>query len=1357
MAKTIHLNTFIGGKIAKPVAHAKSGDVVLYTRVDGGIDRFGGTQTEADEIKNTAKVCNSPDNLKRLFITSEFILTEYHKGIAPKAVNNYPLGKEITSGNAARRAVYSAGGNFSDMPPEIPRLKSCGLKALYTPWVYQNIEEIYFDWLILMAEPDTPLIKPITRAALGGLEREAELDWFIAALFDLGRSPLKAKFPRLHTICFAERLKDVLTARETIALRNTDHYLLSALNVNLSGAEKIVNLFDHPVAGTVALYSPYGKSAAWKGEYSVKDGIYVFDRDVLKPYFEALEKDRPKDANPPPKQPPNHDTGGSDSSPPLKAAEIDEGIKQDINSILKRYELLFKPLFFCEIPHGILTSKGVLPIIPNEEYAGGKGHIRDEGIYKDVQSALKALDSRGFETSSATLGALSNEEIGKNTYFPVLMLANARKKAPNGEVCATWEDFRAATEAALTAKYLELFPKAKDKGKFARLFKNAATNCILVAQNDVDALKMRISFDGELTEKLIAALFNLRFENREKVMLSHLGGSGSGVINLVIYYNMEKALNQPSFAYHAIDKLLQNGAPLSLKSVFLGERGSGQFLTKDFTLNTRFATLIAAGSRSGKGVLTLNILAAAAGSGCPVFYADFKPDMAKIFWDCERETSFPMFSYDGVVGNQSAIFPSRSVENTLNGRLLKHLEGIPLNALLYLKFLHLMCAIAASRATGGLDKSERIVFIVDELQVAADATAQILRHLKPIAKTAQKTDEERELAAAIDRLRNWIISIKSGITAFGNTNGGIANLNAFFIFQDIDRNRWNAYEERGAADNPCSLPPKFGKIVKILGGGTHMSPEGTLNLKPDFEREKVSKYRHFAWREGQSDFEVFKPYIVLNSISPDSESIQGLTNSDAEKLAKLLETEGDGANLNPEMAFLGLCDKITGGKTGEILGKAVKYAEYYLTSRGIMGYYRDINEYMHDFSPRALFSCTDLANGAAARFYEENEPDEDSGQSEEFIDFGDDDNEAEFGDADSWSGDGDYPENGGDSGDSRGPFNSGTSGGGSGNPGEQSNGGFGGGFANPGGQSSGGFGGNPASNPGEAPNSRETSSRREPFNQPPPPPANFDLDDAHPFDCQNAEAKELSAFEKTLLKTPFGANIYRDKLFDAILSEIRRSGVRRDFVTRVHLTGGKMYVNQRLVNLDGIIPGGDNVRLADIISFRKLFKEYRKISLLGLDETAYTAAVMEFNLTSDGDIFGFSKTLQTMAVRSGRGETAIRRNDVAESADSPRESLTRRAANRAKLGLMFAPRVCKSLKSAWRKSSKGEKIWCMSAARQAYDYAGQGLISKGEFKPFKSALAFALGTAVGIAGLGLWTAKNLVQMPFHMIVGRGES
>ncbi|GHU74183.1 hypothetical protein FACS1894188_01660 [Clostridia bacterium] len=48
---TIHLNTFIGGKIAKPSISTKYGDVVLYSRVDGGIDRFTGSQGEADEIK----------------------------------------------------------------------------------------------------------------------------------------------------------------------------------------------------------------------------------------------------------------------------------------------------------------------------------------------------------------------------------------------------------------------------------------------------------------------------------------------------------------------------------------------------------------------------------------------------------------------------------------------------------------------------------------------------------------------------------------------------------------------------------------------------------------------------------------------------------------------------------------------------------------------------------------------------------------------------------------------------------------------------------------------------------------------------------------------------------------------------------------------------------------------------------------------------------------------------------------------------------------------------------------------------------------------------------------------------------
>ncbi|GHU53147.1 hypothetical protein AGMMS49975_10460 [Clostridia bacterium] len=1304
---TIHLNTFIGGKIAKPSINTKYGDVVLYSRVDGGIDRFTGSQGEADEIKNRAGVCNSPDNLRRLFVTSEFVMTEYHKAVRKKAVHFYEFGEEITADNPTRRSIFEGGGFYADIPREIPKLVSNGLKILATPWVYQNIEEVYFDWLPLMAEPDRPLVKPLTRNTVKSLS-VSDIDWFIGTLFNLPISNacdcLKKQFPRLHTICFVERLEGVLRASATYNGKSIDHWLLYALRLKKEGLARSVNVWEDGNAGIVALYSPYKDSDKWKQHCSVKDGIYVFDRDVLKAYFERLQADYEKtETEEKPEPPPeNEDTDefdpddgdwefegdfgdgdNADEPPDLTDAE-----QQDINDILKKYELLFKPVFFCEIPKGVLATEGLRAIKPHPRYAGSRDQIRDKAIFAEIQSVLREV-GYGLKPCDKELRAVDNSDLAKN-YLPEHILAYASKTA-GGTGYSVWNDWNVAVTEEITSKYLGLFSASRDRGGFAAKFNALVTNAVLVTYCDANVMKLRVCLPSEYVDEFVKKLADVKFDNQNELAISLLG---NGVMGVTVFYNLKEALETPSFAYHAIDKLLENGAALGLDNVFLGELNSGQFITKDFTENLRFSALIAAGSGSGKGVLTLNILAAAVGSGCPIFYADYKPEMSSMLWECEQRTGLSVFAYDGVLGNKSSLFPKYSIKNTLSEELWDRLKGTSLNILLYLKFLHLMAAICQSRATGGFDSSERVVFIVDELQKAANAAALLLRRLKPLTVKEKKTPSGEALDKEITLLRQWIASIRDGMLAYGITNGRMANANAFFLFQYIQRGEWDKYE-KGAADNPCTVPPTYGTTVRILGRGTEKTPEGTLNLRNEFDKTKIADHRHFAYQDGKGNFEVFKPYIVLNSADPNSKSIEGLTNGNHDKLQKLLDDEGDGTTLNPEMSFFGLCEKITGGHTGDILHKAVTLAENYLKQQGVLQNYRDINEYMHDFSSRALFSVDDLASGAAAGYY-------DGGETYNQEDYGEDSD---------------------DSGNN--------------------------------------FFENEYTNPYTEPVSeeRKTTYGEEETNKSSKrgnaKPRQTPLDRDNAIECGEYADTVLSPFEEFLTNTPFRAGLYREKLFGAVLKAVRSAGIKRGAISRIDIINSEIFVNGRLLNLDGILGGDANIEFLDILSFKQLFKEYAALKTLTVDETAYECAVTEFNLRLDTDIFGHSKSIQTLRIEDSDGLFEIKRSDISRD-KAPQKDKTNNARAKSDYALAFAPAAIRSIRSAWKKSSKGQKVWFSAAAKRAYDYAGENLISKGKFKPVKPLLAFTVGTAIGALGLGLWLGKNIIQMPFHIMAEKSE-
>ena len=66
-------------------------------------------------------------------------------------------------------------------------------------------------------------------------------------------------------------------------------------------------------------------------------------------------------------------------------------------------------------------------------------------------------------------------------------------------------------------------------------------------------------------------------------------------------------------------------------------------------------TAILAGSGSGKGVVTLNILATFIADGCPTVYLDYKPDMAAMLWQLERIVGTRILAIDSLAGKADGV------------------------------------------------------------------------------------------------------------------------------------------------------------------------------------------------------------------------------------------------------------------------------------------------------------------------------------------------------------------------------------------------------------------------------------------------------------------------------------------------------------------------------------------------------------------------------------------------------------------------------------------------------------------------------------------------------------------------------
>lgn len=88
----------------------------------------------------------------------------------------------------------------------------------------------------------------------------------------------------------------------------------------------------------------------------------------------------------------------------------------------------------------------------------------------------------------------------------------------------------------------------------------------------------------------------------------------------------------PLFAYRALEALKKKKEKIEYSNLVLGQNLDGTILRNGdkVDLNNTLTHLIIAGSRSGKGVMTLNLLVGALNSNKAIIYLDNKPDMASM-------------------------------------------------------------------------------------------------------------------------------------------------------------------------------------------------------------------------------------------------------------------------------------------------------------------------------------------------------------------------------------------------------------------------------------------------------------------------------------------------------------------------------------------------------------------------------------------------------------------------------------------------------------------------------------------------------------------------------------------------------
>lgn len=262
-------------------------NVPLYTRVDNANagEKATGFETKTPEwVDKSKKLYSSPDNIRRLFITYNQIHVELYCPV--QGSSNRSLTRSKPSNGISMIDVVNSVVNGDNEYT----VRGSGFKALVSPWVCSNIEEIYFDWTLLLSREfnrmgSFSLLNRFYNELKGSttIEDGRIFGEIFKQVCLEGNQEIIERFPRLKTICYIERLDELYN----MTPKNRGTRSLISMNAAWYTNETVVRSIKDPNC-VVALYKVLGIPNL-NTKYSLKDGIYLFDREVLEPYFKNME------------------------------------------------------------------------------------------------------------------------------------------------------------------------------------------------------------------------------------------------------------------------------------------------------------------------------------------------------------------------------------------------------------------------------------------------------------------------------------------------------------------------------------------------------------------------------------------------------------------------------------------------------------------------------------------------------------------------------------------------------------------------------------------------------------------------------------------------------------------------------------------------------------------------------------------------------------------------------------------------------------------------------------------------------------------------------------------------------------
>ncbi len=689
-------------------------------------------------------------------------------------------------------------------------------------------------------------------------------------------------------------------------------------------------------------------------------------------------------------------------------------VTRTVNSIMNIYDVMYQPLFEIS-PKGVLTSVGIVNVTKDN-----KLHVisTDDGntyaqslcaaIYKNYQGEIRELDYHeevSINCIDENTGAL------KYNYVPNFHIHNifGVYKGQDGTLKRdrSWKSFRSKLTKSLSSYITSIF---KD-------FKGDAAGRIKLSANLIELFTtVMVMEEFDINKSVKMTINSIAITNNHRDGCSGIGdiikegtalGLPSNSITLVdnsqisqgvhsILAVLDEAIynGEMLFAYKPIKKIIESGGSVNLANTLLGRDMKGRNLTYNFESPQAIVTLVIAGSGSGKGVLTLNMLATFIAEGCPTIYVDYKPDMSAMLWDLERSVPGSRILATESLSSQSkeGIKPVRDYNLGYGVP-----TGIPsdlrskMNVLSYMKMIQLMIISASARKTGynGMTSNKKMMFILDEAQAMNKSLGSLKDEIEAYLK-AHRVTKDNPITPEIEylkKVRSFINNMYSGVTSFRNTDARVGYVGAIILGQQSDCSAWSS----GGAMKRDTLGFLVGNCsAKLLGkdacDGTKYSLGGCEPAGNNF----LGKMGYFALvpkaladKSSKDSVKVVKTYLVLNQNDYQDDGMGGSSGHCTGGMLKnvtdprirdqlinedftTLDQSGNRV-INPLVGFPGLIQyigqNIDGFDLVTNLSAGYNEIDKLLSGLGITGEggkYSCIEEYVYDYSPSGIFSTSDL-------------------------------------------------------------------------------------------------------------------------------------------------------------------------------------------------------------------------------------------------------------------------------------------------------------------------------------------------------------------------------------------------------------